>query len=875
MLLKYTEITPEHLDIIGGKAKSLYLLSRIGVNVPEWYVITSDTFESFFQENALRFEKIIKENPDIASDKLKKLIKHNKTVQKTIRNIIKDLPDIFPVSVRSSAINEDTSAYSFAGQYSTFLNVKDNIERYILDCLCSMFNKGIIVYHRMKGIDILKNRIAIIIQRMINAASSGVVFTKDPVSKKNRIIINASFGLGEGVVADKVKSDVYIYTRKGKKIEETIEQKDGRVVSASDGGTQIWNLKKDEINKPVLTPHQIKQLINTALKIENNFKTPQDIEFAFEGNELFILQARPITTISARENFLTWDNSNIVESFSGPTTPLTFSFANEAYSTIYRIVMENLGVKKDVLEKNAMIFTNMIGYVNKRVYYSLDSWFKALSFLPAYQYNKGFMEEMMGVKEAFDIDKSKTSIRGILEIGRVIFRLLFAYLNHERNIKKFMGLYEDTMKNFYKRIKEVKHPTDYVELYQEMKRKLLYNWVVPINNDIFTMIFYGSLQKFIFSVIGSKDKRIQNDLLTGEGDIASTQVTELLWKIALLIKRNKTAMENIKKLDEKAFLQSIYTQRETEEIKEKFSLFIEKFGNRSINELKLEVENIKDRPEKLIPLLKQYVLNENFSYQEILSKEKVIREQATKHILEIINKERFPKRFFSKIMFNFLLRNTRRFVKNRENLRFCRTNVFGAVKEMFRGIAKEFVSAGVIEKEEDIFYLTVQEIFSYIYGTSVTYDLKGIIKIRKKEQDELKDKELPERFKTRFIPYTELDKFEVKEKYGLLNGLGCSPGVVRGRVQIVENPYSAYINGDIMVAEKTDPGWLPIFPLFKALIIERGSMLSHSAIVARELGIPAVVGVRGATKVLKNGYTVEIDGSTGEVSIIKKGKNEG
>lgn len=200
-------------------------------------------------------------------------------------------------------------------------------------------------------------------------------------------------------------------------------------------------------------------------------------------------------------------------------------------------------------------------------------------------------------------------------------------------------------------------------------------------------------------------------------------------------------------------------------------------------------------------------------------------------------------------------------------MRFFRTNVFGASKIIFVEIGKKFEKNNIIEKKQDIFFLTLEEIISYIYGTSVTYNLKSLISLRKKEYEDCENKEPPERFETEFPPYAYMNDIFKEEETGNLGGIGCSPGRIKGKVQFVENPYDVKAFGDIMIAERTDPGWLPVFPLFKAIIIERGSMLSHSAIVAREMGIPAIVGARGIKDLLKDGDIVEMDGSTG---LIKK-----
>ncbi|MCK4523522.1 hypothetical protein KAU15_01220, partial [candidate division WOR-3 bacterium] len=700
----------------------------------------------------------------------------------------------------------------------------------------------------------------------INSDISGVVFTNNPLDNSNNIVINAAYGLGEGVVSEKVASDIFTCSRNGDIIDSDISQKEHKITISLNEGIKKVAVNNEVLSKPSLNETNIRILIDAVLKIENHFSCPQDIEFAFADNILYILQSRPITTI--KQDLLTWDNSNIVESFSGPTTPLTFSFANKAYTTIYKMVLKNFGVNPAHISKNAMIFSNMIGFLNKRVYYSLESWFKTLSFLPGYDQNKKFMEEMMGVNKSYKM-KSKLSLKGIFAIMRIGMKIFISFLMHEYNIQRFMKQYNKSMQNFKKSFDSSSIVVDYVDMYRNLENEMLSKWTIPINNDIFTMIFYGLLQKYIIFLNPDSSCRLQNDLLAGEGDIESTKVAYMLWDIADMIKNNIKATKAIEK-SEKEFLDNLSNDPDLSDIKNKFNEFLNKYGNRSVNELKLEIENIVDDPTKIIPLIKQYVENSRININMIIKKEQKIRDRAFEKTMKIINKKSPLKKFIHSIAFRFILSNARKFVKNRENLRFCRTNVFGNSKKIFRSIAAIFVKRDIISNINDIFYLTVDEIFAYIYGISVTQNLKPLIKLRKREESEFADKELPERFVTGFMPYIDLPNTSLEEYDNEISGLGCSPGTITGKIQKVYNPYSTKVNAEIMIAEKTDPGWLPIFPLFKAIIIERGSMLSHSAIVAREMGIPAIVGVRGAMKLFDDGDIVKMNGNNGKITIIKK-----
>jgi pyruvate,water dikinase len=219
-----------------------------------------------------------------------------------------------------------------------------------------------------------------------------------------------------------------------------------------------------------------------------------------------------------------------------------------------------------------------------------------------------------------------------------------------------------------------------------------------------------------------------------------------------------------------------------------------------------------------------------------------------------------------------VLKNARARVRDRENLRFERTRLFGRVRQIFVELGRKFHALDLLEQPRDIFYLEVNEALGFIDGTIVTTDLKALVALRKAEFEGYRTKEVPsDRFETRGIVH-QSHSFRgapVADDPGgdQRKGLGCCPGLVRGPVRVITDPRGARLRrGDILVAERTDPGWIMLFPAAAGLLVERGSLLSHSAIVAREMGIPAIVSIPGVTRWLRDGDEVEFDGSTGVVT---------
>ncbi len=285
--------------------------------------------------------------------------------------------------------------------------------------------------------------------------------------------------------------------------------------------------------------------------------------------------------------------------------------------------------------------------------------------------------------------------------------------------------------------------------------------------------------------------------------------------------------------------------------------------------MKLETISYTQDPSLFVKVIKSYVetgINNSRKNENIEEKIKSSAENEVR--LKLRTK---PFKYFK---FKRVLNKTRELVSSRENLRYERTRAFGIVRELFSQLGKNFYAEGIIEHDRDIFYLTKEEIFAFIEGTSVTQNLKSLIKTRKEEFKSYAEMEIPsERFASYGPVYHGNDfysKSRIEALEGDLKGIGCCPGRIRAKVQVVLNPSEVNsLNGNILVTSSTDPGWVTLFPSASAIIVERGSVLSHSAIVSREMGIPCIVGVTGLLRTLKTGDLIEMDGSTGEIKIIE------
>ena len=631
-----------------------------------------------------------------------------------------------------------------------------------------------------------------------------------------------------------------------------------------------------------MTNDEIHELGENIINIEKYYGKPQDMEWAFEKGKLYILQARPITTLKKTSektiNTIIWDNSNIVESYPEITLPLTFSFIRKAYSDVYKRFSEITGVPAKVVESYQVVYDNMLGLLKGRVYYNLINWYKLLMLFPNSKGNSKFMEQMMGVKKELSEENLNENLleaeekmtgwekfRNRLEKYEAGFTLFMNMFLIEKKAEKFYKIIDENLngKNSNldnKNIKELK------KYYKFLENKFLKNWEIPIINDFLVMVWFGLSKKMAEKYIKENFEEKHNILIAQEGnDIISVEPSRYIKKMSDMLKQDNSLQNEIKTIIKNNHESRINVLKLTENTKFNFLFneYMEKFGDRTVHELKLEAPTLKEEPIFLIKMIHSLSMTEN------------IHEHAKRNISEE------QKKIYDSLKINpvkkYLLKKTvfyaKKFIKLRENLRYERTKVFGTVRKIMKKMGTHLKNDNLINNEKEVFYLTVDEIFGLVDGSLIDVDLKKLIELRKEQYKKYETEAiLPDRFLTKGFLGENFYYEDLTENSQLdentLKGTGCSKGIVKGKVKVVLNPMNTEVeDGDIVVTKSTDPSWVMVFPLLKGLIVEKGSLLSHSAIISREMNIPAIVGVQGATTALKTGDMVQFDGSTG---IIKK-----
>ena len=833
---------------VGAKAATLADLLARGHVVPPFFVVSAEAFERFQAHPrvaaAVGRWRAAGEGPD-GADEIRSAIAETAIDDETwseVRAAYRARLGAGSVAVRSSAAGEDGPARSFAGQFDTVLSVSGDaaLVGAIRTVWASAYSDRAIAYRRMHRLTAV-GTMAVIVQQMVPPETAGVLFTRDPTCPE-RMVVSATRGLAAGLVAGSAEGATYFVDR------ATLHPTGP---DPADG---------------VLSDDALRQLGHLGWRLERELGGPQDVEWARAGTAIFVLQARPITGGPAGRRTI-WDNSNIVESYPGITLPLTFSLARESYAAVYRQATELAGVPAAVIAAHDEDLQRMIGLVRGRVYYDLGSWYSLLSLLPGFGRAKADMEQMMGVREAtsWEGPRPRTTPLGTV---RLVARMAFLGLTIGRRVRAFSEMVETVCTEYDRADVRGLSAAELVVRYEELKRRIRVEWKAPILNDFLTMLFFGLLRRLIARYrLEGEATGLHNDLLRGIGGVPSVEPVRHITELARIVRGDAALRGLFASRADPDLVDLLRRGALDPSLTRGVRCYLERYGHRCEQELKLERPSLRDDPAPLFGAIRAYIDRPDLDAGPA-ERDRGTIEAAEARIRRALTPGRLPltPRW---LLLRWVLGRTRRHVRDREAMRFARGRVFGLAREVFTALGLRLHVRGDVDDPKDVFYLTVDEVCAAVRGTSFDPPLRQRAAERQAEFAGYRSEPpLPDRFETNGSPSDPRPAMAVEAEASsdTLRGLGCCAGVVEARATVVSSPEGAtFVRGDILVARETDPSWVTVFPLAAGILIERGSLLSHSAIVARELGIPTIVGVRGLTRSIATGDRLEMDGRTGLV----------
>ncbi|MFF7355618.1 MULTISPECIES: phosphoenolpyruvate synthase [Streptomyces] len=875
----------------GGKAENLHVLSTSGFHVPRWSVLGLDVFAEFRRGGGLD-EPLARLLADArpararqVAEEAARLIESAPLGTRVTEAIALAYRQAGGgvVAVRSSGADEDGTRYSFAGQFDSFLNIRglDEVTAHVRRCWASGFSERSLRYRARHRLPPGPGGIAVIVQRMVPAERSGVLFTADPTTgRTDRQVVSAVHGLGEGLVSGAVDADtVVLDAATGEPLTTVVGAKQERYDAGSGPGCQISPVADEERAAPALTAADLARLHETGRRVTAHYGSPQDIEWAIAGGTLWILQSRPVTTpkpASEPEGEpRIWDNSNIIESFSGVVSPLTFSFAADTYAKVYDAYARALGVRGEQLREVREWTPHLLGYVHGRVYYNLFHWYRMVRLAPLYPLNRRVLEKSLGVAESIPDETAdalhpftpRSGLRGRLShLARTVV-FVRRFLTIRKSVETFH-------RDFY-RAYAIFNNVDYDALpgdetyrrFRRLQRELIGKWGPMQTLDATILLSLGLLALLTRRWLPHAPEWFTWAAAAPGGAVESAEPVRALRELAARARADPAILHLLAHTPDSEAHRALQEAGHTRFLAA-VDAYRADYGYRSPDELKLEVPDLHENPAGLFTLLRDALPDTANGGTADRGGE------ADAYLDEHL---RGPRR----LLYEQVRKKARAALADRERLRFCRTRAFGAAKRMLRALGRDLARAGAIDAWDDVFMLRLEEIGGAYEGMIVHTELRELVALRRTRLAADTALHAPPRFTTHGAPYWSgnLERAgwsgapAARSGARELRGTPCCPGIAEGAALVTDRPHD--IGGGILVTYRTDPGWAAALPQAAALVIERGSPLTHVAVVARELGIPTVVQVKDATTEIGTGARLRVDGAAGTVTVLADPPDDG
>jgi pyruvate,water dikinase len=859
-VLDLREIDRTQVALVGGKGAHLGELSRIeGIRVPAGFCVTTDAFR-----------RVMAEAPSI-DDRLARLSRLRPDARQAIRTLSAEIrqtveavviPDDLAVAitsalarlgegaayaVRSSATAEDSPGASFAGQHDTYLNVVGPaaILQHVSRCWASLFTERAVTYRLRNGDDHRQVRMAVVVQQMVFAQVAGVLFTADPVTSNRKVAsVEASFGLGEALVSGRVNADVYT-VRDGEVVGAAVGTKQLAIHASPAGGTREEPVAPERQEQRALTDAQVVRLAELGRQIEAHFGWPQDVEWCLADDDFQIVQSRPITTLFPIPAASDEDNHVYVsvghqQMMTDPMKPLGLSLwkltagppMHEAGGRLFVDVTQRLASPA-----TRAVLLELIGKSEPLVRDALQTVLDRGDFIPSLPDDDG-----PGAPPASAPDPIETDPAVVTELV-------------ERNEASVVALRRDI------RTRSGPELFDFILAdIQELKR-LLFD---PRSHLVFMSAMDATwwLNEQLYAWLG--EKNAADTLTQSVPHNVTSEMGLALLDVADVIRPHREVVAFLERVEDDDFLDELEELDGGREARDAIRAFLDTYGMRCVGEIDITRPRWSERPSALVPVILGNVRNfEPGAGARRFERGRREAGQKERELLERLRalpdgdrKAEETKRKIDRV---------RTFIGYREYPKYGMVSRYFVYKQALLGEAERLVRAGVLREKEDIFFLTFQELHDVARTHQVDDDLIG----RRKDAFRSYQALTPPRVLTS-------DGEAVTGAYrrddapaGALVGLAVSAGTVEGRARVILDMAQADLDpGDILVTAHTDPSWSPLFVAVTGLVTEVGGLMTHGAVIAREYGLPAVVGVERATRLIRDGQRIRVNGTDGYVEIL-------
>jgi rifampicin phosphotransferase len=859
-VLDFQEIDQTQVAVVGGKGAHLGELSQIeGIRVPPGFCVTTNAFLRILAETPSiddQFDRLSRLKPDDREAIRKLSAEIRRTLEgiaipedlaSAITSSVARLGEQAAYAVRSSATAEDLPTASFAGQHDTCLNVvgPTAILQHVSRCWVSLFTERAVTYRLRNGFDHRKVHMAVVVQQMVFPHAAGILFTADPVTSNRKVAsVEASFGLGEALVSGRVNADVY-KVRDGEVVAKAVATKRLAIHALPTGGTQEQTIEAERQQQPALTDAQVVRLAQLGRRIEAHFGRPQDIEWCLVDDGFEIVQSRPITTLFPIPAADDGENHVYVsvghqQMMTDPMKPLGLSLwqltaLRPMYAAGGRLFVDVTRELGSPASSAAVI--GALGRSDPLIGNALQTILERGDFIPTLP------------DEGPDGTPAGAAPVPVETDPAIVTELI------ERNQASVAALKRDI------RTKSGSALLDFILAdIQELKR-ILFD---PRSHQVFMSAMEATwwLNEQLQEWLG--ETNAADTLTQSVPHNVTSEMGLALLDVADVIRSHPEVVAFLQHVEDEGFLDELPTLAGGREARDAIRAFLEKYGMRCVGEIDITKPRWSERPTTLVPIILGNVKNfepgagkRRFEQgrQEAWDKEQELLERL-RVLPDGERKAEQAKRMIDRV---------RTFIGYREYPKYGMVSRYFVYKQALLEEAERLVQADVLREQEDIFYLTLQELHDVVHTNQV-------------------DEQLIRQRKDAFRSYQALtpprvltsDGEVIAGTYrrddtptGALIGLAVSAGTIEGRARVILDMAEADLEaGDILVTAYTDPSWTPLFVAIKGLVTEVGGLMTHGAVIAREYGLPAVVGVEHATQLIRDGQRIRVHGTDGYVEIL-------
>ncbi|MDN7241554.1 phosphoenolpyruvate synthase [Planococcus sp. N028] len=881
-VLGFNEIDKSYLSSVGGKGANLGEMTKAGFPIPQGFCVSTSAYRSFLQASS-EMEGFYEELNQLHFDDLEQISRlaqqirdhiNSLTMPEEVKNAIVSASQATgrdkAYAVRSSATAEDLPSASFAGQQDTYLNVigQEALLKAVQNCWASLYTDRAISYRAKNGFDHRSVFLSVVVQEMVFPEVSGILFTADPVSgHRHTISIDASYGLGEALVAGLVTADLY-QVRSGQIIKKQISKKELAIYSLPQGGTITKPLPPESQEAQALSDSQILELAAIGQQIENHYGSEQDIEWAYANNKFFILQSRPITSLYplpavSDTDFHVYINFGYIQMMTAPMKPISISLISNVTNFLVPTPAANKRILREAGGRAFADFTKPLSLppMRRRILKLMGGMDKAMATALLEATSHQEFQRVTVPKKVV----ARTVIRVAPHVVTVLAKaannlLLKNPATANRQATAFIN--EKVAEN-----KNILAMLSGAERVRFIRRSM---------RNMFPEILTKIVPYFIAGMLASG--RLETKLKNKFGDVEAAELLSKLYKslpgnvttemgiqlgdLADHARKSPQLIAYLQNADNPNFYEGLYNVPGGLEFKKELDRFLGEFGSRCAGEIDIAKPRWSEEPAQLVPSIMSNIQtaspgeHRNKFYQGELE-----AEETAQYILSHFG-------FIEKKWVFRLLKVYRNLMGMREHHKFALIQLMYLYKRAMLEDARFLVEKGVLAKTEDIFYLSLEEFIALLENGNAVLK-EGTIEARKRKNL------LDQKLRSPRILTSDGEMLNGRPVVeggpeGAIIGSGVSAGVVEGIARVVLQPEDAKLNrGEILVAPFTDPGWTPLFTSAVGLVTEVGGMMTHGSVVAREYGIPAVVGVDNATELIKDGEWIRVDGTQGFVEKIE------